>query len=613
MKIFKGAPPKPPADIIAWAESNVRLVGSVLSEHYDSDITPWTKEPLKYCADPDTRIVTLVKPIQTGGSRVGLIALCWWAKYGYGHIQYNWEKDDKAADKWQRETLPTLQSCQCLDWSGERYDSVICNATFARTFIAAQGVFIPENLDSDSIPYQVNEEIHAWKPGHLAKARGRQTAVLFPKALDISNAGMVGDQLQVAFDNGTAQRWEVHCPGCKQYHEMRTRWDERRPDLGGLRYDAEGCRMENGRYDYNKLAPTVRYQMPCGYVVPEEPRARRALSLSGRYSAPRNPGAHLSHRSYAYEAVAVDFIPWLVLIKEKHDALRALKLGDGEPWRKYIQERECAFYDRKDGNPFIGKIIVNTSRAKSREGLKDRSARFFVLDRQKGMHREGESPHWWMVIRDAMPNGDSELVFEGKLYTESDIVNTLDEYAVNRTSGALDATWDTSNVTDLAFRLGVHCFFVTPEASFSHGTEGRKIFSREEPLHKYLNRAPKFDYTLQPTGTGHDVDLLPDPLEPVYWRISKYGMMDRLGWVRGPQSGVKWEVPGDVSEDYKQQIDAWNYCKLTKENARTKEDQYGWQQVARHDHLHFCECGIVLLMEMAGLIGVPGMKLEPTP
>ena len=163
----------------------------------------------------------------------------------------------------------------------------------------------------------------------------------------------------------------------------------------------------------------------------------------------------------------------------------------------------------------------------------------------------------------------------------------------------------------LAFRLGVHCLFVTPEASFSHGIEGRKIFSREEPLHKYLNRQPKFDYTLQAVGMGRDVDFMPSPDEPVYWRVSKYGMMDRLGWVRSPQSGVKWEVPGDVSEDYKQQIDAWNYTKLVKENARTKEDQYGWQQVARHDHLHFCECGIVLLMEMAGLIGVPAAMEHP--
>ena len=604
MNPFQGAPSDPPADVVAWAEENVRLAGSVLSERYDSKITPWTIEPLRYAVDADTRITTLVKPIQSGGSRVGLIALCWWSKFAYGRIQYNWENDKKAENKWQTETLPTLQQCEALEWSGARYDAVICKANFARTGIVSQGVYTPENLDSDSIPYQVNEEVHAWPAGHLAKARGRQTAVVFPKALDISNAGMVGDQLQVAFENGTQQHWQVKCPGCHQYHELRTRWDERRPDLGGLRYDADGCRMENGRYDYNKLAPTIRYQMPCGHGVHEDARERRALSLSGQYSGPRNPGAPLSHRSFCYEAVSVDYIPWLVLVKEKHDALRALKLGDGEPWRKYIQERECAFYDRKDGNPFIGKIIVNTKRSKSRDGLKDRVARFFTGDRQKGMHREGESPHWWLVIRDVLANGDSELVFEGKLYTETDIVNTLDEYECTRTSGALDATWDTSNVTDICFRLGIHAFFVTPEASFSHGAAGRKIFSKEEALHRYLNRAPKFDYTLQPTSNGN-VELLPDPNEPVYWRVSKYGMMDRLGWVRGAQSGLKWEVPGDVSEDYKQQIDAWNFTKLTRENARTKEDQYGWQQVARHDHLHFCECGIVLLMEMAGLIGTP--------
>ena len=598
-------PPEQPENIVEWAEKNVVLVGSVLSEKYDSALTPWTIEPLRACADRNIRRVTLVKPIQTGGSRVGLIALCWWSKYGHGQIQYNWEKAEKAEDKWQSETLPTLEACKVLDWSGERFQATSCHAKFLRSFIRAQGVWIPENLDSDSIPFQINEEVHAWKPGHLAKARGRQTAVTFPKSIDISNAGMVDDQLHAAYQSGTARRWQSKCPGCGGFHIMQTRWDDRTPERGGLRYDADNARLPNGLYNYNVILPTIYYQMPCGHKVTDNRRDRRAMSVGGKYSEPTNAGALSYHESYSYDCVAVDFIPWVVLIQEKHNALRALRAGDGEPWKKYIQERECNFYDAKDGNPFVGKIIVNTTRSKSRAGLDGRAARFAVLDRQKGLHREGESPHWWMVVRDVMPNGDSELVFEGKLYTEEDIKNTMAEYSILKSSAAMDATWDTSNVTDLAFRLGVHCLFVTGEASFSHGTDGRKIFSKEEALHKYLNRQPKFDYVLQAIPGTHDVEMLPAAGEPAYWRVSKYGMMDRLGWVRGKQSGLKWEVPGDVSEDYKQQIDSWSWTKLPKENAKTKEDQYGWQQVARHDHLHFCECGIALFMEMAGLIGVP--------
>ena len=40
----------------------------------------------------------------------------------------------------------------------------------------------------------------------------------------------------------------------------------------------------------------------------------------------------MSERSYTLEAVAIDYIPWLDLIKEKHRALRALKYGDPKPW-----------------------------------------------------------------------------------------------------------------------------------------------------------------------------------------------------------------------------------------------------------------------------------------
>ena len=110
----------------------------------------------------------------------------------------------------------------------------------------------------------------------------------------------------------------------------------------------DGCRLADGGYDYNKLESSIRFQMPCGYEVRDEPRARRALSLSGRYGVPRNPGAKTSQPSYTLEAVAVDYISWLSLIQEKHAALRALRLGDPEPYRRYVTERECRFWDQED-------------------------------------------------------------------------------------------------------------------------------------------------------------------------------------------------------------------------------------------------------------------------
>lgn len=605
--IYRGAPPSQPGDILAWAEANVRLIGSVRSERYDRNITPWTIEPIQRIADDATKIITLVKPVQSGGSRVGLIGLCWFAKFGHGHIQYNWEKDEKAEAKWENETLPTLEACGALEWSQERFAAVKCYAKFLRSFIRAQGVFLPENLDSDSIPYQVNEEIHSWKPGHLAKARGRQTAVWFPKAIDISNAGIEGDQLHQAFEAGTMQEWQVKCPGCGQFHTMRTRWEDKKPELGGLRYDSDGCKLPSGRFDYNKLERTIRYQMPCGYPVRDNPTERRALSLSGRYSEPLNEGAHLSHRSYTYDAVSVDFIPWLQLIQEKHQALRALKAGDEIPFQKYVQERECRFYSHEH-RPFQGQIIVNTTIKKNRTGLSNRIVRAWAADKQKGFKHLGELGHYWLVIRDFLENCDSQLVFDGQVATDLDLLGVLDDHTCKRRCGVIDATWDTKHVLEFCYRNGINATIGSSKQEwFTHPDKIKRFYSSPKPIHAELNVPPKCHYVVTQEGWQPDIN------EPMLWHYNKAGLLSNLMFLRDhrarvlaenkdaePWQYIIWDVPSDASEEYHMQLDSWERKSFNR--GRSKEHIEEWQQTRRADHLLMCEGYIATMMDMAVLI-----------
>ncbi len=335
--------------------------------------------------------------------------------------------------------------------------------------------------------------------------------------------------------------------------------------------------------------------MPCGFLVRDVASERRSLSLSGRYSAPTNAGAHLSHRSYTYDACAADFISWLLLVQQKHAALRAMKHGDIVPYEKYLKERECVFYDPQD-RPFVGKIVLNPALKKTREGIAGKVARLFSLDRQKGLASEGEAPHWWLLVRDVGPEkdgasrwevpddvsedykkqleswerttkkhprtgeqieawqqiyrhdhlfwcecaiamliemaghrGSSQLVYEGKIHADQDVLDKLKEYDCQPHCGVADATWDTTPVQEFCYRNGINACFATDEKDFSHGDEGRKIFSKEEALHLKLNRAPRYDY-VQINGF-----MEPSLKEPLWWRFSKFGIMDRLFWLRGAE------------------------------------------------------------------------------
>jgi hypothetical protein len=99
--------------VTQWAEEHVHLIGSARSETYRADITPWTREPLERCAD-GTRRTTFIKPIQSGGTSVGEIAIAHWlSHWSGGDIQYNWPNELHASapvEEAHREKTACLRS-----------------------------------------------------------------------------------------------------------------------------------------------------------------------------------------------------------------------------------------------------------------------------------------------------------------------------------------------------------------------------------------------------------------------------------------------------------------------------------------------------------------------
>lgn len=590
-QFLEAIPPEPEPSVVEWARRHVRLIGSARSETYDPDVTPWTKAVIEASDDGQSRVVTFVKPVQSGGSAAGEIALCrWLAVANGGDIQYNWEDDVKAPARWKKRIKKILQATPAVlrRWPMERSNDAIGLVIFPHCNLTVQGVFTESNVASDSIRYQINEEIHNWEPGRLKQAYNRTTAFWNSVILNISNASDQGDQLHEAFLAGTQQHWQVQCPGCGECHAMRTRWEDKHPELGGLRYDSDGCKDGDGGYDYQKLAPTIRYQFPCGHTITDTIEGRRKLSLGGRYSEPQNPGAPLTHKSFTLEAVSVDYIPWLSLIQEKHDALRAMRRGDPSLWRTYLKERECRFQS-PDDRPNVRPLILNTGMKKNRIGMAGRHARFAALDRQQGEISKGELPHWWLMIVDAMPNGDAALIWEGKCVNDEDVIGTLREHEVKMHCVVADSGDDTTHVYNFCLNYGINAIKGTGEA-LHHPDKSRRIYGVEKPLHSMVTAPPKYSY----------VNGMPDPREPLFWFYHKSGILDRLAWIESSKE-IKFEIPGDVSEEYKAHMESWELQQ--RKVGASKQVENVWVQVRKRDDLKFCKAYCVMLMEMAGLIG----------
>jgi phage terminase large subunit GpA len=581
----------PPPDIIKWAESNVRFPASVQSEYFRAGISPWIIDPIRNAVDRTTRIITLCKPIQSGGSAAGEVVLLYWILFRSGFLQYNWSTDKRARERWDSRVEAILRACRPVAAVMDRlplHDATKGEISFPNVFLRLQGAFVADNLDSDSVPLQLNEEVHSWEPGHLAKARGRSSAVYDFKSFDISNAGRKGDQLSEACNEGTRQAWENICPACGEPHRMHlAQWDDQNPQKGGLRYDSEKSKRKDGTHDYNILNASLRYQFPCGYLVRNDPYERKQLSVQARYSDVAS-GSDLSHRSYSYSAVAVDFIPWLTIIKEKHQALRALKAGDPEPFRRWQTERECQPFDLDEAPYQGGSVVLTSDVKKNREGLPGEKLRLFALDFQAGHEGKADS-HFWMIIRDLQFDAvrarlRSRLVFEGKLESQTEVLRVLAEHECGMGDGVCDSGFDTEAINQFCYQNCIHSVkggtrdYYIPEENGA-----RRCLDKPQPLCKMLDRPPR---------TGH----VNHPQEPKFWIYSKQMIRHKLAWLR---DNTDWETPTDVSDTYLKHMQAEV---LQKRQLRTGETIFEWIQQRERNDLYVCECYIAMQIDMSTLM-----------
>lgn len=576
-----------------WGRKFYKAIGSAFGQDFDDSITPWIREPLE-CADNGTRKMTWVKPIQSSGSTCGEIALLYWlATWSAGDIQYNWPNDIAADDRWREQMEKKMLACEPVikRTSQDRFKWTNGKVIFPHCNFIMQGIHTARAVASRNIRGQVNEELHdedGWIPGRLEQAYGRCTTYWNSVIFNISNAGVVGGQLHQAFLAGTQQHWEVKCPGCGRFHRMRMQFSENEPELGGLRYDTGTARKGDGDVDYEILKRTIRYQMPCGYQVRDNSRERRELSLSGRYSEPENKSAPLTDRSYTLQAVSVDYIDWIDLVRQKQLAFRAKKLGKPDQWLDYLRERECQFIGVEDRRP-PSRPLVLSDRKKDREGLAGRLYRLSFWDYQSGKKEMGETPHWWGIVQDFDAAGNSLIVWEGKAGSEGELNDVVNRHGVKPMCVGLDGSFagegEDRYVYAFALRMGYNCIKVHGVKNFDHGGV-KKIFSEPEEL---WPRVPN-----QPGPVKSDPEE-----EPLFWNLSQSGAMDALAFMRGRPG---YEIPGDVSSDFLAHFKAW-----TLEEVRvpaTNQLELRWKKSSERapDHLYMAAAYLAAWSELLEII-----------
>lgn len=585
-----------------WLEEEAfRLPGSLRSDRLRVDMSPWLRLPFDFCDDPEVRRLTVIGPIQSGKSTLGEGFIGRAMATDPGNLLYSWEDEVKAEQIWNERIEKTIRQARQIRHRlppptvKQRRMEIQFRDGF---YLRIQGVNAAKSRQSRSVRYLVNEEMKDWKPGAREDLGNRVAAAWNSFELDISPGGIVGDETHRAWRASSQHVHHIRCPECGELQVPRFRTEKGRP--GGLFFcDPESeeelakCKPE-GEYDYNQIAAHCYYECEhCAHRIHDTPTARRKLAETGEYVC-MNPGASTRHKGAWWHSIVVPWVPWVTLISKFHNAVTAMRYGDIEPMKEFVQKREAEFWSDDMELETESTVSVSSGIRKSREGLGDHAQfRFMACDKQRGSPRDGEAPHYWVVIRDWKP-GQTALLFEGKVQTDEELEALREDHGVEPFLVSIDSG-DGMTAIDV-YRLCAKCGYVAlkgeDKAAYTHvlstGEKVRRRYSPEQVAY----------------ATGENGEQIPISLV----LYSKQGIRDALHYLRNAPD-FDYQTPEDISDDYRKHQDAeqlvdWHI-------PRTGQKIKVWKQVRKRNDLFVCECYQALFADLAELIGMVPVEDRP--
>lgn len=409
-KIRRVFAPDEGGDIVSWLEANIRQIPfSPMPSGFRVNETPWLKEPLRACADPEVRLVVTIAPIQSGKSLMAEMLSCFIIARQPAPTLYLNDQDGNAADWMQSrlrvlwENVPPVLAKLSKDETDRKSGTV---QTEDMTFWCL-GAFNEKNLQRRSIRWLVGDETWLWPQGHMAEASARVTSFgWLGKRIFMSQGSFVNDDTHNVWQTTDQRVWAFACPKCQ--HRQPWAWEQLRiPDVI----------QDDGEYDWQAVRRDTCYECEsCKHHFSDTRSNRDDMNATGFY-LPTNPKADPANVGFTWNALCAR--SWGGVAEMYLRAKLALDInGDIKQMQIFIQKQLARFFsdtpDSVDSLAVIGeykmgddwekeaRIDPATKRLHSDHSKeKQINARFMTVDVQ----REG----FYCLVRSWAEGGDSRL------------------------------------------------------------------------------------------------------------------------------------------------------------------------------------------------------------
>lgn len=430
--------------IIEWAEDNV-VLGPAHGQSGPINLagSRYLHEPLLSIQDTEIKEITILKPTQTGGTLIAEIGIQWAMVNRPGNFHWLCETQPKAEEQMidrlkplfilNKSIAPLLPNDERkIRKNGIDLPSCIVKVTgnaLSNLQSATRHLIIVDELayyDDSTILYEIKS-----RTGYTSE-KGNSKIII------VSQAGYPGNELDVAYKNGTQEEWMVPCERCNKYILP----DITMFDASGKSFnDPElGLKDEKNNYILGKLEDVLTFTCPyCSHHMRDSAKLKAYWNENGKYIA-QNPNPLSGHRSFHWSAVHCT--KWIDLISNWLKVCRLRKNGNSDEFIKFLQKRMAKPYDPADY--FDDSKVIKTEKQYNIESKWDKE--YVTI-----MSVDVQQDKFYSVIRSWAKIGESRMLWAGWLQNIDQVIAKQKEYGVSVRSDKYGknimncVVWDSGN------------------------------------------------------------------------------------------------------------------------------------------------------------------------
>lgn len=564
----------------AWAEDHYKVAVSPFPGKWRSDNSPWVKKFMETFADNKVRAISVMCSAQSAKTETMLGLLNWLVAEDPGPTMWVTANEDEALKFAKERMMPSLKACEPVSKliPNDRGLAKSKEIFFPHMTLEIVGSNAPSKLQSKPRRWLLLDEVRNWPPGALPMVLKRCRTFWNARQVVISTPGDEHDAVHQEYLKGNQQVWKVPCPKCGTHHQLL--WGEEYSESGEglfMKWATNEDTKPGGRYDFDKLAPTIHLECStCNHKIYDMPRERRLLATNGNWVETK-PEAPANRKSFTWNAILPTWVAWRDLVEEFISAKKALSWGDPEPLKTFITESL--------GQPWEDRLKYN----KSAKWENDRKGSYKLRDAWPGEKRrflgvDVQKDCLYYVCRAFGDHGASRLMDYGRLPGFSELRELIPELGVEDDDVIVDSGYNATSIYDEVTKSGYTWKPMKGDDFEYFNVEGVRQVWKD---------------TLIDPALGTSMQGMVKPVR--LFVFSNPSIKDLLAEYR-QGLGPPWQLPENLTTDYIDQMNAERREEITDTHGRIR---YVWvNKPRRPNHYWDCECMIMTGALITNTVGV---------